>query len=98
MRLDNTIRLGGGCYALQGLLPQGLVCKIALHQPTRDATDHHGIRRGQALETCGNVGCFPKGKVLLTEQPAYGADHYQPRMDAHSYRQGNMLGQLWTGP
>src|SRR4029453_10063415 len=59
IRLDNAIRLGGGCYALQGLLPQGLVHKIALYQPTRDTTDYHSIRHGHTLETGGDVRCFP---------------------------------------
>ena len=58
---QDAIHMHGRCHAFEGMRPQILVRKVALHQAEGGRTQHHGIRRRQPLQAGRNVRRLTQG-------------------------------------
>jgi hypothetical protein len=68
---------------------QLLTAEQALYKLVRRRTDHHRIRRRQALEAGGDVGRLTAGQVFVPVAATQRAHHHQPGMDAHAHGQAD---------
>ena len=66
---------------------QDLTDHIPLDQAPRGRTDHHRVRRGQALQPGGNGGGLPHHERRALVAASHGSHQLDARMNPHLHRQ-----------